>query len=383
MDLSGSSLNPAAVDRRRIIQQTVEEGLAVLFSGSMKRLFDRADRAGRGLGRSSGRAGARLAKGLLLAGAAVGAPALISEVIRRRAELPQAPRWGRAHRFAGALGEVVFQELGGGAPPLVLLHSLGPGYDANQWRTAAEILATRHTVYAPDLPGWGRSEPPVGGHRAETCVAMIQDFLRGVVREPAVLVAAGISAAYAVRVAAESPGRVLALVLVTPLGLPTDGGAAADGAGPAFLRRLLRVPVLRSTVLDLLTSRSALTHHLRKEVYAAPERVDAALLDHHYRASHAPRARASLAAYLRGDLGLDLGSDGNGLERVDVPVLLAWGGSAVSSPVENADFWLRGLPDAGLEVFQGSGELPHVESSAIFCRALERFLDEIDESDEI
>jgi len=338
----------------------------VLFSGSMWRLPNR------GKGGLERRAGARLAKGLLLAGATVGLPVLISEVIRRRAEPPQAPRWGRAHRFAGALGEVVFQELGGGPPPLVLLHSLGPGYDADQWRAAAETLAVRHAVYAPDLPGWGRSEPPAGGSSAEACVASIQDFLRGVVREPAVLVAAGISAMYAVRVAAESPGRVRALALVTPLGLPADGGA--DGAGPAFLRRILKVPVLRSTVLDLLTSRSALTHHLRREVYAAPERVDAALLDHHYRASHAPRSRAALAAYLRGDLGLQE-SAASDLERIDVPVLLAWGGAALSSPVQNADLWLRLLPHAGLEVFQGSGELPHVENATIFCRALERFID--------
>ena len=320
------------------------------------------------------RSGARLGKGLLLAGAAVGLPVLISEVIRRRAEPPRAPRWGRAHRFAGALGEVVFQELGAGAPPLVLLHSFGPGYDANQWRAAAEILAGHHAIYAPDLPGWGRSEPPVGGHGAAVCVATIEDFLAGVVREPAVLVAAGIAAAYAVRVAAESPERVLALVLVTPLGLAADGGMSAEGAGPAFLRRLLGVPVLRSTLLDLLTSRSALTHHLRKEVYAAPERVDAALLDHHYRASHAPRPRAALAAYLRGDLGLDVEDD---LAQVDVPVLLAWGRSAASSQVENADLWMHRLPHADLEVFQGSGDLPHVESATTFCRALERFVGQI------
>lgn len=308
----------------------------------------------------------------MLAAAAVGLPVLISEVIRRRAEPPQAPRWGRAHRYAGALGEVVFQELGAGDPPLVLLHSFGPGYDASQWRAAAEILADRHAVYAPDLPGWGRSEPPLGGHAAAACVAMIEDFLHGVVREPAVLVAAGISAAYAVRVAAENPDRVLALVLVTPLGLA--GGAAADGTGPAFLRRVLQVPVLRTTLLDLLTSRSALTHHLRKEVYSAPERVDAALLDHHYRASHAPRPRAALGAYLRGDLGLDIEDD---LAQVGVPALLAWGRSAASSRVENADLWLHRLPDADLEVFQGSGDLPHIESAAAFCRALERFIDAV------
>jgi pimeloyl-ACP methyl ester carboxylesterase len=158
---------------------------------------------------------------------------------------------------------------------------------------------------------------------------------------------------------------------VTPLGLAGDGGNATDRAVPAFLRNVLRLPVLRTTVLDLLTSRSALTHHLRKEVYAAPERVDAALLDHHYRASHAPRARAALAAYLRGDLGLDVEED---LARLHVPVLLAWGRTAASSPVETADLWLRRLPHAELEVFQGSGDLPHVEAANAFCRAVERFV---------
>jgi pimeloyl-ACP methyl ester carboxylesterase len=355
-----------------IIKQNLEDGRAVLFSALMRR------QPNRGLERSSGRrSGTRLAKGLLLAGAAVGLPVLISEVIRRRAEPPQTPRWGRAHRYAGALGEVVFQELGAGTPPLLLLHSLGPGYDANQWRAAAELLAERHAVYVPDLPGWGRSEPPSGGLRAEACVTMIEDFLHGVVREPAVLVAAGISAAYAVRVAAARPDRVLALVLVTPLGLSADGGAAADGAGPAFLRQLLQMPVLRTTLLDLLTSRSALTHHLRKEVYAAPERVDAALLDHHYRASHTPRARAALGAYLRGDLGLEVGDVESDLEKLEVPVLVAWGRTASSSPVENADLWLHRLPHAGLEVFQGSGDLPHIEGATLFCRAVERFLDGI------
>src|SRR3712207_8536426 len=61
---------------------------------------------------------------------------------------------------------------------------------------------------------------------------------------------------------------------VCPLGLE-----AGDGAG--FVGTLLRLPIVRDTVLDLLTSRSAITHHLRKEVYAAPERVDAARSEEH------------------------------------------------------------------------------------------------------
>ena len=158
-----------------------------------------------------------LVKGLLLAGAAVGAPALVSTVIRRRAEPPQSPRWGRTHRYSGRHGEIVFQELGhrGDRPPVVLLHSFGPGHDANEWRAAAERLAERYAVYAPDLPGWGRSGAPSrASTRASTrktwspelYVEAIDGFLSGVVREPAILIASGMTAAYAVRIV--YPGAV-------------------------------------------------------------------------------------------------------------------------------------------------------------------------------
>lgn len=310
-----------------------------------------------------------LVKGLVLAGAAVGAPALVSAVIRRRAEPPQTPRWGRAHRYAGRHGEIVFQELGlrGDRPPVVLLHSFGPGHDANEWRATAERLAERYAVYAPDLPGWGRSASR-GAWSPALYVEAIAGFLSGVAREPAVLIASGMSAAYAVRIAAERPGLLRALGLVCPLGF--EAGAA--GAGPSFLGTLLRLPVLRDTVLDLLTSRSAITHHLRKEVYAAPERVDAALLDHHYRASHVPRSRAALAAWAGGELGDAVAET---LPEIGLPVWIAWGRQSAAPRVEEADRWLHRLPHtAELEVFETSGALPHAEAPAAFCSALDRFI---------
>jgi pimeloyl-ACP methyl ester carboxylesterase len=325
----------------------------------------------RGTGRSlPSRHGRRVAKGLLLAGAAVGVPVLAAALLRRRAEPPSAPPWGRTHRYAGRWSELVFQELGSG-PPILLLHSFGPGYGAAQWRGAAEILAASHCVYVPDLPGWGRTRGGAGLQQPDRYLNLIEDFLAGVVREKAVVVAAGLSAAYAVRAAADHPHRVRALALVSPLGLGEDGDDPARGAGPAFLSTLLGLPLVGAPVLDLLTTRTALEHHLRREVYAAPERVDAALLEHHYRSSHAPQARTALAAYLRGDLWLDISGE---LADLRTPVWLAWGRQSKTPPAENADLWLRRLPEAELDIFESAGALPHAESPALFCRALERFL---------
>jgi pimeloyl-ACP methyl ester carboxylesterase len=323
----------------------------------------------RGMGRSlKSDRGRKVAGRLLIAGAAVGIPIVAAALLRRRAEPPSPPRWGRAHRYAGRSGrEVVFQELGSG-PAIVLLHSFGPGYDANQWRAAAEILATSFSVYVPDFPGWGRTRALPGSHHPDRYLQLLEDFLTGVVREKAVLVASGLAAAYAVQAAVDHPGRVRALALVSPLGL---GETAETGALQGFAGHMVGLPVVGASVLDLLTGRAALEHHLRREVYTAPERVDAALLEHHYRASHTAQGRAALAAYLRGDLWHDISAE---LDRLHVPVWLAWGREAKSPQVDEADLWLRHLPEAGLDVFEGAGALPYAESPALFCRALERFL---------
>lgn len=316
------------------------------------------------------RRGRRLLAAAVVGGAAIGVPVLLHQWIRRKAEKAQAPRWGRSHRFAGRFGALAFQEMGEGRP-LVLVHSFGPGHDAEQWRAAAEILAERHRVLVPDLPGWGRSG--LGGQRLDAGMyaASLEEFLAGVAGEPAVVVAAGLPAAYAAQAASAHPALFRALVLVGPKGL---GHPEAGRGDTPWMANLLRFPWISASALDALTSRPKLEQHLRHEVFAAAERVDAGLVDHHYRVSHRPAARRTLAAYWRGDLDVSPNALAEAFPQLDLPILFAWGREAVNPPVETADLWTKHLPGAELEVFAGSGSLPHAESPALFCRALERFL---------
>jgi pimeloyl-ACP methyl ester carboxylesterase len=299
--------------------------------------------------------------------AALALPALASSLIRRRARPLPPVHWGRSHRYAWDLGAVAFQELGFGRP-LVLLHSLGPGHDGTQWLRAAERLAPAYRVYVPDLLGWGRSEKPPLHYTPDLYLDLLEDFLAEVVREPAVLVAAGRTAAFAVQAAVDRPRLVRGLGLVTPLGLDH----AAEGPRPAaWLRALLPLPIAGTAALDLLTSRAALARHLRREVYAAPERVDAAMVDHHWRAAHLPGARFALEAHLCGRLDRDVADL---LPRLDRPLWLAWGRAARRPPVEAADLWLHRVPGAELEVFSGSAALPHAEEPPAFAAALGRWI---------
>ena len=140
----------------------------------------------------------------------------------------------------------------------------------------------------------------------------------------------------------------------------------------AVLHRMLRLPVLGTSALNVFTSRTALTHHLRREVFADPAKVHDATVDSYYRTSHLPGAHSTLAAYLAGYLNHNVRAL---LPRIEQPLFIAWGRDAMSPAVESADLWLRDQPTARLEVFANSALQPHAENPEEFVRVLLEFLE--------
>lgn len=314
----------------------------------------------------------RLIQGLVVGAAAIGVPALANALIRRRAGKLPATSWGRTQRYAWREGEVLFQRLGHGVP-VVLVHSFGPGHDGWEWREVAGLLAEEFAVFVPDLLGWGRSEKPSIAYDGELYLQLLDDFLADVVGQRAVVIAAGLPAAYAVQIAVDTPERVRCLGLVVPQGIEVHGDE--PDLKDALVHRLLRLPVFGTSALNVYTSRSGIAHHLQNEVYGAPEHVDPAVVERHYVASHQPGAQAALAAYLAGYLNHGVEAL---LPRLEVPVWLAWGGHAASPPLSTADLWLS-RTRAELEVFERAGNHPHAESPTAFTAALLEFFKKLPE----
>ncbi len=310
-----------------------------------------------------------LVRGLVLGGAAVGLPALANALIASRSRRLRSAAWGRAHRYAWKQGEISFQSLGDG-PSLVLLHSFGPGHDSEEWRPVAELLAEEYRVFALDMLGWGRSEKPKIQYDDELYIQLLVDFIDDVVRERAVPVAAGLAAAYAVQVAVDHPEAIRGLALSVPSGVHIYGDE--PDLKDALVHRLLRTPILGTSALNLYTSQTAIARYLKRDVFAAADRVDAARIERHYHSSHQPGSHLPLAAYLSGYLNHHVEE---ALARLDCPIWIAWGRAAKNPPVETADLWLRhASTPIELEVFEDSGNLPHAEAVAQFCDRLQSYL---------
>src|SRR2546421_9831074 len=115
-------------------------------------------------------------------------------------------------------GLLVHHVYGGrGSPPVVFVHGLGSaGY--LEWRFTLPAIARARRVFAPDLPGFGRSDKPPGGYGIPFFARVLEGYLRGRRLKP-VLVGASMGGRVALEVALGNPDAVERLVLVNALGI--------------------------------------------------------------------------------------------------------------------------------------------------------------------
>jgi pimeloyl-ACP methyl ester carboxylesterase len=265
---------------------------------------------------------------------------------------------------------------GRGEPTIVLLHGLGSsGY--TEWRHNLPALARTHTVYAPDLPGFGRSDKPRVRYDLSFFTRVLEKYLAQLPARSLVVVGASLGGRIAIDLALRNPRRIARLGLV-----------AAVGLGPPkvqFYYPLIMVPGLGESVMRTIrTLLGAAPNDLIRRLAAgfSPGRPGNAFDDRYLqdlREMH--RDDAFHGAYLSTVRSLarprslkepdDLVA---ALGRAGLPIQLIWGARDPLMPVHNALSAHARLPGSRLSVMEGVGHSPQSERPDEFNRVLESFL---------
>ncbi|HSD26851.1 MAG TPA: alpha/beta fold hydrolase [Vicinamibacteria bacterium] len=239
----------------------------------------------------------------------------------------------------------------GAGPPLVLVHGLGSSAAQDWGRLIAPLGRTFH-VWAPDLPGFGRSERP---RAADYSVSMQVEAVRAFMQALGVGRArvAGISMGGWIvsRLAGEHPGMVERLVVVAAAGMrpepndiPVEVLLPKDEAG---VRRLVAAVRHNAPIPPAFVARDILARRLEEEWVVR-------------------RALESMGAgrdWLDGTLG-----------RADMPVLVVWGREDRLIPVSHAPRLEAEFPRATLRVLDGCGHVPMADCPEAFDREVIPFL---------
>ncbi|HEY0373949.1 MAG TPA: alpha/beta fold hydrolase [Amnibacterium sp.] len=256
----------------------------------------------------------------------------------------------------------------GSGDPIVVLH--GIGRDRTDWFKVAPGLAEQHTVYAIDIEAFGESEP----WSERTTLASMAQMVRRTLEEvgehrPVVLVGNSMGGAVALRMHADDPGQVRALVLVSPAGF---------GADASLGLRLMTVPVLGEVLQRC--------HMIAATMQVRALFADAALATRELAESSArrmrrPGARRHYLQVIR-DLGAWSGVRPEWRQEVlealaaaGTPTMVLWGDRDVVLPHRHLDAVSASVPHAVPVSLPGLGHAPQLEDPDRFLALVGDFVD--------
>lgn len=293
--------------------------------------------------------------------------------------------WGvRTDRWAGVRSE--WRELHGtrvhvlradaapgapaGAVPQLLLHGLGGS--ATNWIEVVRGLSVHGPVIAPDLPGFGRTEPP---HPRAARLSANTRFLRALCRDldldRVVVHGNSMGGLLGVMLAELEPDRIERLVLVDPAlpapltalpSMPTRTlGRFVPFVVPPVGKALLGRAWQRFDADQLWADNVDFIHGDGSRLSAEIAVVGTENLDWGRRQPWRLDAFAAAAASVVGALTVGSRQLLRAVDRIEAPALLVWGdadqlvGRAVIEHVASR------RPDWHLEVFETVGHAPQVE----------------------
>jgi pimeloyl-ACP methyl ester carboxylesterase len=256
--------------------------------------------------------------------------------------------------------------VGGEGPPLVLVHGLGGG--ASNWIDLAPLLARRHRVLVPDLPGHGGSTPLPAAVTLDPYVDRVARLAEREGLEPAAVVGHSLGGLLGLRLAVSRPEHVLAVILAASAGIRSSTREAERFLNlAAFLRPSRRYARHRSAIARNRLLRTLVFGYFgASDPAAMPESAVDGFLAPMGLHSDTASARRAL---LRDDPRLDL-------ERIRCPVLLLWGARDNQVTVADAFEYARRLR-APLRMIADCGHLLIGERPEACAAAIEAYLDRV------
>ena len=258
-----------------------------------------------------------------------------------------------------------------------MVHGLGGS--ADNWMGVGPGFAQHHRTLAIDLAGFGRT--PLF-HRSAALGAnaeLVHRLIKEVIGEPVILMGNSMGGHIAILEAADHPEWVTDLVLVDPA-VPGDHVRRPETLGVVAV---LSIPGLAEIVIDRrarLLGPERLVERTIAVVVADPSRVAGDLLEAHMQLT---RERSNLGrqnsrAFTQAvrSLGLRMADPRfwARMKKVEAPTLIVHGELDRLIPVAAARDLIRRRPDWTLEVIEGVGHVPMMETPNRFLEIVNQWL---------
>lgn len=233
-------------------------------------------------------------------------------------------------------------------PPLVLLHGGGIDNATLSWKPCLKHLSNHFRVFAPDLPGYGRSSKPPVEYTFNYYVNFLSSFLDAIEYEQASIGGLSLGGGISLAFALEQPSRIDRLVQI---------------ASYAFLPRIpyhrlayvyVQTPINELSYWLFGRSRRVVRWSLQSGLLYDPTNVSADLVEAVYREAQRPGAGMAFISFQRSDIRWNSFRSNlrNQFSNVIVPTLLINGAEDTAVPPSAAKNAHALIPNSQLQIIE-------------------------------
>ncbi|MEG6617112.1 alpha/beta hydrolase [Peptococcaceae bacterium 1198_IL3148] len=255
--------------------------------------------------------------------------------------------------------------------PIILLHGAGVDSADISWREIIKPLSEHYRVFAPDLPGYGKSDKPDDVEYSLTFyVEILERLIESLNFNKVSLIGLSLGGGISIAYTLKHPLQVEKLVLV-----------GAYGIFKRLPYHLLSYWYTQSSFNELsyrLTAKSRrfVKWTLLNGLFGNPDNLSDELVDEIHQALKAPNAGKAFASFQRSDITRN-GLRSNLAERlseIKVPTLIVHGTKDTSVPVVHAQKAHQVIKGSQLYLMEGCKHWAQKEKPEEFIRIVSAFL---------
>lgn len=277
---------------------------------------------------------------------------------------------GESGYFFSNFGNIYYVKSGTGHP-LLLIHGPASGTSSFMWRKNFDELSKNYTVYAIDLPGFGKSQKLPITYTSKIYRNVIYDFINKVTGYPVSVIASSQSAAYIIKLDSEFPELFKKIIAVCPTGI------RKLSEYPSITKRMItemfKLPIVGTSMYNILVSNPGVRYYIRNKSYYNKDLASRYVIENYKNSSRQDGylSKFAPASFLGGYLNEDISKE---IQEIKTPALIIWGRNAKMNPVKNLNDFINLNHSVEHYVFEKCGYLPQEEYSVEFNTLCNDFL---------
>ena len=180
-------------------------------------------------------------------------------------------------------GNIFYTKTGTGSPVL-LIHDTDVAASSIEWNKLIYRLSKKHTVYAIDLLGCGRSDKPAIEYTNYLYVQMIQGFMNDIIQEKTTVISSNISASYVIMANHIDDTYFKKIILINPVSLKQLN--IIPDQSSKFKKSIIQLPFVGTFVYNIMNNMQHIDMSFRSRYVSKPQLISSSIEDIYYEAAH-------------------------------------------------------------------------------------------------